>query len=198
MNPLTPVQNTNVIRTADLVRVTVSPTQIYRFATTAVPITIASIDSQPFDAVGSLVSVGQAQRDIKNTANETTIGLVGIDTALLGWVLSQKIKGSKIECWHVFFDAAGALYPSNIAYRFFTGYVNNFTLSEQWLEATRSFVGSISISAANITLILQNRVSGRFTNDNSWKSAPNSDPTDNAMARIAFVQTISYNFGKNN
>ena len=196
MNPIPPVQNTTVIRTADLVRVTVGPTQIYRFATTSIPITIPSIDASPFTAVGSLISIGSAQRDIKNTANETSISLVGIDTATLGWVLSQNIKGSKVECWHIFFDTAGNLLPANTAYRFFTGYINNFSISEQWLEPARSFVGTINISAANITLILQNRIAGRFTNDSSWKTTINSDSTDNSMARVAFVQTINYQFGK--
>ena len=50
------------------------------------------------------MQIGDVQRDIKSTANETSVTLVGIDTALLGWVLGQNIKGSKIEMWHGFFN----------------------------------------------------------------------------------------------
>ena len=84
-NNITPIQNTNNIRMADFVRVTTS-SGVYRFATTPSVLTIPAVDSEPFDALGSLVKIGDVQRDIKSTANETTVTLVGLDTALLGWV----------------------------------------------------------------------------------------------------------------
>jgi len=102
MNIIIPVENTNNIRMADFVRVT-TPSATYRFATTASPLTIPAVDSQPFDALGSLVKINDVQRDIKSTANQTAITLIGIDTALLGWILSQHGKGSGIEMWHGFF-----------------------------------------------------------------------------------------------
>ena len=102
MNSITPVQNTNNIRYADFVRVT-TPSATYLFCTAPAPITVSAVDAQPFSGVGQLVQVGQAVRDIKSTANETTFTLVGIDTAMLGWVLGQEIKGSKIEAWHGLF-----------------------------------------------------------------------------------------------
>ena len=108
MNVIAPVDGTNNIRYADFVRVT-TPSATYRFATTPAPITVSAVDSQPFNGVSQLISIGQATRDIKSTANETTFTLVGIDTAMLGWVLSQEVKGSKIEAWHGFFDTDGAL-----------------------------------------------------------------------------------------
>ena len=86
----------NNIRYADFVRVTTSDAT-YRFATTPNAITVSAVDAQPFSAVGVLMKVGSAQRDIKSTANETTFTLVGIDTAMLGFVLGQNVKGAKIE-----------------------------------------------------------------------------------------------------
>lgn len=195
MNVIAPVDNTNNIRYADFVRVT-TPSDVYLFTTAPAPITVPAVDANPFAGVGQLVQVGNAARDIKSTANETTFTLVGIDTAMLGWVLGQEVKGSKIEAWHGFFDVNGALITTGGTgglYKFFTGYINSFSISEQWLEEARMFVGLISVSASSIQLILKNRVAGRYTNDNSWQFFT---PGDTSMDRVAFISTINYQFGK--
>ena len=127
MNIITPVENTNNIRYADFVRVT-TPTATYRFSTAPYAITVPEVDSQPFDGLSVLVNIGNASRDIKSTANETSITLVGIDTALLGWVLGHDIKGSKVEMWHGFFDENNQLIDDNAyggLYQFFMGYISS-------------------------------------------------------------------------
>lgn len=195
MNVIPPVENTNNIRYADFVRVT-SPDGTYRFATTAAPLTIPAVDALPFNALGVLVKVGDAQRDMKSTANETMFSLVGIDQAMLGFVLGQQIKGSKIEAWKGFFDTSGNLITSGGSgglYQFFNGYISTFSISEQWLEEARQFVGVISVSASSIQLILQNRVAGRYTNNNAWQFFNSGDTS---MDRVAFISTINYAFGK--
>ena len=195
MNVITPVDNTNNIRMADFVRVT-TPSAVYRFATTPSSLTIPAVDAQPFDALGSLVKINDVARDIKSTANETTITLVGLDTALLGWVLGQQVKGSLIEMWHGFFDTNGALITSGGTgglYKFFTGYINSFSISEQWLEDVREYVGTITVAASSIQIILQNRTAGRYTNNNAWQFF---NPGDTSMNRVPFIETINYAFGK--
>lgn len=192
---ITPVQNTNNIRYAEFVRVT-TPSAQYRFASTAEPITISAIDPLPFDALGQLIRVGDVQQDIKSTANETTFTLVGIDQAMLGWVLGQEIKGSQIEAWHGFFDTSGNLITTGGTgglYQFFNGYINSFAITEEWFEPTRQFVGVINVSASSIQLILKNRVAGRYTNNNSWQFF---NAGDTSMNRVAFISTINYEFGK--
>lgn len=194
---IAPVQNTNNIRYADFVRVT-TPDATYRFATTPAPVTVPAIDSEPFSAVGVLMKVGDAVRDIKSTANETTFTLVGIDTAMLGWVLGNQIKGAQIEAWHGFFDTNGALITTGGTgglYQFFNGYVNSFSISEQWFEEIREYVGVISVAASSIQIILKNRVAGRYTNNSSWQFY---NAGDTSMNRVAFIQTINYQFGKGN
>jgi len=170
--------------------------EIYRFSTAPAPLTIPAVDSQPFSGMGQLIQIGEAVRDIKSTANETSFTLVGIDTSLLGWVLGQDIKGSKIEAWHGFFDTNGALITTGGTgglYKFFTGYINSFTISEQWMEEVRSYIGVITVNASSIQLILQNRLAGRYTNDNSWQYF---NPGDTSMNRVAFITTINYQFGR--
>jgi hypothetical protein len=195
MNNIVPVQNTNNIRYADFVRVT-TPSATYRFATTPSAITVAAVDSEPFNALGTLIRVGDAQQDIKSTANETVFTLVGIDTAALGWVLGQEIKGSQIEAWHGFFNTSGELITtggSGGLYQFFNGYISSFAINEEWFEEARQFVGVITVAASSIQLILKNRVAGRYTNNNSWQFFANGDTS---MDRVAFVSTINYAFGK--
>ncbi len=194
-NVIGPVENTNNIRYADFVRV-ITPSATYRFATTASALTIPAVDVQPFDALGQLIQIGEVQRDIKSTANETTFTLVGIDTAMLGWVLGQEIKGSQIEAWKGFFDTNGALITAGGTgglYQYFNGYINAFSITETWMEEVRTFVGVITVSASSIQLILKNRVAGRYTNDSSWQFFNNGDTS---MERVAFISTINYYFGK--
>jgi hypothetical protein len=195
MNVIPPVENTNNIRYADFVRVT-TPDAVYRFASTASALTIPAVDSEPFNALGVLVKVGDTQRDIKSTANETTFTLVGLDTAALGWVLSNQIKGSQIEAWKGFFDTNGALITTGGTgglYQSFNGYINSFAIDETWMEEIRMFVGVITVAASSIQLILKNRTAGRYTNDNNWQFFA---PGDTSMNRVSFITNINYNFGK--
>lgn len=195
MENIVPVQNTNNIRMADFVRVT-TPSAVYRFSTAPYPITVTAVDANPFEALGVLVSIGDVQRDIKSTANETTVTLVGLDTSILAWVLSTTIKGSLIEMWHGFFDSNDALITtggSGGLYKFFTGYINSFAINEQYMEEVRSYVGTISVSASSIQIILQNRTAGRYTNNNAWTFF---SPGDNSMNRVPVIESINYFFGK--
>lgn len=195
MNTIPPVANTNNIRYANFVRIT-TPSATYRFATTPSALTISAVDALPFTGLGQLVSVGSAQRDIKSTANETTVTLVGIDTSMLALVLGAEIKGSQIEMWHGFFNGNNQLITTGGTgglYQFFNGYINSFSISEQWMEEARGYVGVVTVSASSIQLILQNRVAGRYTNDNAWQFYNSGDTS---MNRVNYISTINYFFGK--
>jgi len=195
MNVIAPIVGTNNIRMADFVRIT-TPSAVYRFATTPSALTIPAVDAEPFTGLGVLVKINEVQRDIKSTANETSMTLVGIDTAMLGLVLNTNVKGCYIEMWHGFFDQNNALITTGGTgglYKFFTGYINSFSISEQWMEEIRQFVGTISLSASSIQIILQNRTAGRYTNDNAWQFF---NAGDTSMNRVAFVENINYFFGK--
>lgn len=195
MNVIAPVDNTNNIRYSDFVRLTTG-TGTYRFSTAPIALTIPAVDSLPFSALGQLVSVGEATRDIKSTANETTVTLVGIDTSMLSLVLGAKIKGAQIEMWHGFFDANNQLITSGGTgglYQFFNGFVNSFAISEEWMEEARAYTGAITLSASSIQLVLQNRIAGRYTNNNSWQFY---NSADTSMNRVNYISTINYYFGK--
>jgi hypothetical protein len=61
------------------------------------------------------------------------------------------------------------------------------------MDEVRMFVGLIQVTASSIQLILQNRVAGRYTNDNSWQFFT---PGDTSMNRVAFITNVNYQFGK--
>jgi hypothetical protein len=150
----------------------------------------------PFAGLGQLVNIGAATRDIKSTANETVITLVGIDTSMLALVLGADIKGSQIEMWHGFFNTNNELITTGGTgglYKFFNGYVNSFSISEDWNEDLRSYTGTVNVSASSIQLVLQNRVAGRYTNNNSWQFYNSSDTS---MNRVNYISNINYYFGK--
>jgi len=226
VNVIGPVENTNVIRYADFFRLGMQDNTYY-FATTPAPISVrldpSSSTYTDFTQLGQLVKVGSVQRDIKSTANETTVTLVGVDTAMLGLVLNSKIKGSSIDLWHGFFDSNNQLitevpivWTNNVSsqigwtnsafapigwtssagtgvYKYFSGYVNSFSISEQWMEEAREYVGVVTISASSFQLILQNRTAGRYTNNNSWQSVAAGDTS---MNRVNYISTVNYAFGK--
>ena len=222
MNPIEPVENTNIIRYADFVRITTG-SAVYLFSTAPYDITVPAIDANPFTGLSQLVKVGSAQRDIKSTANETTVTLVGIDTANLALVLGADIKGSQVEMWHGFFDENNQLLTTTLVdwanaltlelpwantssqivnwsstggtglYQFFNGYINSFSITEQYMEEVRGYLGTITISASSIQLILQNRTAGRYTNNPSWTFWNSGDIS---MNRVNYIQTINYQFGK--
>lgn len=196
MNVIAPVDGTNSIRLADFVRVNTG-TEIYRFTTAPSNTLVTAVDATAFSAVGTLMKIGDVQRDIKSTANETTVTLVGIDTAMLGWVLGQSVKGSQIDMWHGFYNESNELITTGGTgglYQFFSGIITSFTISETWMEEARGYVGTITISASAIQLILQNRIAGRYTNNNSWQFFNSGDTS---MNRVNFIETINYQFGKN-
>jgi hypothetical protein len=196
MNVIAPVDGTNNIRLADFVRVNTG-NDIYRFTTAPSNTLVSAVDATAFSAVGTLMKIGDVQRDIKSTANETTVTLIGIDTTMLGWVLGQSVKGSQIDMWHGFYNQSNQLITSGGTgglYQFFSGIITSFTISETWMEEARGYVGTITISASAIQLILQNRIAGRYTNNNSWQFFNSGDTS---MNRVNFIETINYQFGKN-
>jgi hypothetical protein len=195
MNNITPVQNTNNIRYADFVRI-ISPDGTYLLTTASYAITVPAVSATAFTAASVLMKVGDVQRDIKSTANETTVSLSGIDTSTLGFVLGQNIKGSKIEMWHGFFNTSGALITTGGTgglYQFFSGYITSFSITENWMEEVKAYLATITVSASSTQLILQNRIAGRYTNNNSWQFFA---PGDTSMNRVGFIETINYYFGK--
>jgi hypothetical protein len=61
------------------------------------------------------------------------------------------------------------------------------------MEEARIYVGTINVAASSVQLILQNRIAGRYTNNNAWQFF---NPGDTSMNRVPFIENINYFFGK--
>ncbi|MBL4898860.1 MAG: hypothetical protein JKX76_04320 [Colwellia sp.] len=114
-------------------------------------------DSNEYERVGHLLSIGAVTESLDIKVNKTTITLSGIDQAFISIFLSQNITNKSLTIYEGFLDDSGDLvdYPLEI----FTGRADNFTCDED----TKSHQTKITITAANHWLDWE-RVSGRRTN----------------------------------
>mgnify|MGYP003704698561 CR=1 FL=1 len=111
-------------------------------------------------------------------------------------ILSNEIKGSIVEIWRGFLDDNNQIETIDGQQQFFKRYqgiTNNVSITENFDEKLRTRVATCIIACASFKNILQNRIAGRYTNNNSWQFF---NPSDTSMNRVAFVSTINYYFGK--
>lgn len=146
-----------------------------------------TIDGQVYTALGGLLAVGIQQRDIRVTSADTSITLSGIDGNNIYVVLANKIKGSKIEITRGFYDSNYNL--TSYAHRF-TGIVTSYNISEDRFDNNDNF--AVTLSASSFLSVLENRISGRKTNKQSWQVY---SPTDTSMNNVWSISGRTFDFG---
>jgi len=164
---------------------------VYTFCNAASPITVSGIT---FSNLGSLLSIGDIKRETKATSGDLTISLTGVDGANVSIILAADIKGSLVEVWRGFFDSNNQIIttPTSQFFKRYQGFVNNFSITEDWNEQMRSRVATCSISCSSFRTILQNRISGLKTSPSVWK---NSYPNDTSMDRVPVIASTFFDFG---
>lgn len=181
------------IRHAEFVRLTVGDTSptVYAFCNAASAITVNSID---FTNLGSLLTVGDVQRDIKATSDDMTIQLVGIDPSNISLILSSDIKGSVVEVWRGFLDSNNQIItsPTQQFFKRYQGIINNVSITEDWNTETRTRIATCSISCSSMRRILENRLAGIRTNKNNWQFIYAGDAS---MNRVAEISNTYFDFG---
>lgn len=182
------------IQHSEFVRLTVGKTgsqTIYTFCNSASPITVSGIT---FSNLGSLLMVGDVQRDMKATSDDMTISLTGIDSANIGLILSSDIKGSLVEVWRGFFDSNNQIIttPTTQFFKRYQGIINNVSITEDFNTSLRQRIATCSISCSSMRRILENRISGVKTNQNSWQFLYGADTS---MNRVAEISASYFDFG---
>lgn len=169
----------------------VTSTATYTFCNAAAAITVGG---NTFSGLGSLLSVGAVNREIKATSIDMVIGLIGIDPTNVNLVLSSNIKGSTVEIWRGFFDSNYQIItsPSTQFFKRYQGIVSNMSLTEDWNENVRSRTVTASISCTSFRAILENKINGIRTNLNSWQQQYASDAS---MSRVAAISGQYFDFG---
>lgn len=185
--------NSANINHAEFVRLIVgkSPTTTYAFCNAAAPITVSGIT---FSNLGSLLGVGEIQRDIKSTSFDMSISLTGIDPVNIGLILSSDIKGSQVDIWRGFLDSSNQIIttPTLQFFKRWSGIINNVSITEDWNEEIRSRVATCTITCSSIRKILEQRIAGIKTNKQVWQSFY---PGDMSMDRVDAISNTYFDFG---
>lgn len=151
-----------------------------------------------YTPLGGMVSISGHQRDLSVTSFDTVVSLIGIDPEKIGLVLEigsnpnnskhAGLKGSQIQIYRGFYDANYNLIDTpQLRY---TGIVTSYALSEERIERVDAF--TIALHCSSYKTVLENRLSGRFTNQSSWQ---HFNPTDVSMNRVAAISKTTYPFG---
>ena len=187
--PMTALSSASITH-GEFVKLTTSTTT-YTFCNAAAAITVGG---NTFSGLGSLLSVGAVNREIKATSIDMVIGLIGIDPTNISLVLGTNIKGSTVEIWRGFFDANYQIItsPSTQFFKRYQGIVSNISITEDWNDNIRSRTATASISCTSFRSILENRIAGIKTNLTTWQQRYASDAS---MSRVAAISGQYFDFG---
>ena len=162
---------------------------VVRMSSHDVPFTITEFDgvAYQYEPVGALLQVSGVDADIKAKQNDVTITLSCIDNQYMNDILNNPIKGSPVEIRRVFFNIETGQFlniDGNPSMEF-SGVVSNFNFAEDWDEnGSQSVTSTATLTCSSFLSVLQNKVSGRRTNESDQKSW---FPGDNALNRVAVV-----------
>jgi len=181
------------IRQAEFIRMIVgrtSPTT-YTFCNAAGNITVSGIT---FNGMGSFLSLGDVQQDIKASSDDLLIALVGIDPANVSLLLSADIKGSSVEVWRGFLDADNQIIttPTTQFFKRYTGIINNVSITEDWNDQARTRTATCTVSCCSMRKVLEQRIAGMKTNQKSWQSVYSGDVS---MNRVSVISNQFFDFG---
>jgi hypothetical protein len=179
------------IATGMFVRIDVPDYQVLRFSDYYQSQTINGEIYQP---LGQLLAITDTTSSIRATQGNMSISISGIPNSSIAEVLSIKLKGSPIQVWRVFFDAATGTQlaiSGNPAGRF-QGIVSNFSLEEEIDMMSRTQSNKILMTCSSAVDVLNNKVSGRRTNERDEKSLYS---TDKSFDRVVALRNSNFNFG---
>lgn len=192
MQNIPEVVNAPIVINAEFVKLTVyneygniANTSTYTFSSSYKEETI---DGQIYNPLGGLLAVGVQNRDLRVTSADTSISLSGIDGNNIYIVLATKVKGSEIEIIRGFYDDNFNLANT---YLRFTGIVTSYNISEDRSDQNDNF--TVTLNASSYRTVLENRIAGRNTNQQSWQVFVSGDSSMNNVYSIAGQ---NFDFGK--
>lgn len=153
------------------------------------------INGETYLPFGNLVQISNLNAELKATAAPITVSVSGIPNSSLKEIIHSRIKGSEIRIYRGLFDAeTGAVITgigTNPVGRF-TGFISNYTLTEEWDSASRTAYNTIDFYCQSNIDFLASVVRGRKTNPDSHKSFYPNDPS---MDRVPTLMNNVFNFG---
>jgi len=158
-------------------------------------------DGHTYQALAGFLTVSDIQNNISNANDEVQVTLSAIPASYIAATIDTQIKGGEINIYRVFFDYATQEVITNAVYRRFTGIISNYSVQEDITTTGQSpdVSHTITIIASSIMGVLENKVSGRRTNQEDyqivWPELGNS-ATDPSMNRVEALFNSSFDFGK--
>jgi hypothetical protein len=211
------VADTAVIREAEFVKLTVTFTNGTARTTGSFYFSSSyrseNINSANYGEMGALVAIGGQQRSISSTGYDTTVSITGLDPlwiyVVAGGPLATPlplsngqpdipvgyypiIKGSTLEIRRGFYDVNYNLTSSVLRY---TGIITNYSITESrelGFDAVDDNY-TINLQSSAIRQVLETRINGRKTNQQSWQYWY---PNDTSMNRIAGLEGKQFDFGR--
>lgn len=178
------------------VKVDIPEYGVLRLSTFHKPITITETDgfNYSYAPAGVLMSVSEGVSELRATAVETAIGLSGIPVEYAITVQAARLKGSRVEIRRVFTDPitdAPLAIAGNPVFMF-QGVVTNYGFSEQYNEFSDASSLVINLSCASLVDMLNTKITGRRTNQESMNQFY---PSDSSFNRITNLIGRPFDFG---
>lgn len=193
MTTVIPAVTATNIKHCLLIDIEVNSTTTYYISNAYGPVTY---DGNTYTQLGHFMSMSEIQDDLKITNNQISVTLSGIppddgSPNYMNVILNSNIKGSEIRIYRAFFDSM--TFDANQVYLRFQGYINNYSLNENWDQDSKLTSNQIGIQCSSIHAIMEKKYTGRRTNDADqqfWFSG------DTGMSRVKSLADVSFDFGK--
>jgi len=191
-----PALNATRINHGMLIRITVSPGQVYYIANTYSPITW---QGNSYTALGHFLGTNEIQDDLRSTNNQLQITLSGIPigseqpAAYIAMMLDQPIKGSRVDIWRALFRPTDQMFLSDQTSLRFSGYISNYAVTDASDLQNMSNTRAVTVICSSVHGILERQLSGRRTNNTDQLRLY---PGDVSMGRVSAISNTAFDFGK--
>lgn len=147
--------------------------------------------------LGHLMGISQSNSELKSTSGEITITLSGIPNTSLYEIVNSRFKGSSVQIFRAYYNpntGEEITVPGggNTSTRF-KGFINNYSLNEDYDPVAKTASSTIVFTCSSAISVLQQRKSGRKTNQASQNKF---FPNDVSMNRVSTLQNAYFDFGK--
>lgn len=153
-----------------------------------------SIAGDTYQGLGRLMGITATASEIRPSSGEVTIAISGIPNASIYEIVNSRIKGCPVFVYRILQNpVTGALLDTpNPVLTKYRGFVNNYSLQENFDPVTRTSTNTIGLICASAVDVLQNKFTGRKTNPVSEKKFY---PNDLSMDRVPNLENATFDFG---
>lgn len=165
--------------------------EILRFSDTTDTVVI---NGESYTGLGNLLSISGSASEIRASSGELNISVSGIPNTALSEIIHSRIKGCPVTIYRSFFDPITnePLDIPNQTVMRYRGFVNNYSLQEDYDTQARQATNTITLVCASAIDVLQNKYAGRKTNPASHYRFY---PGDQSMDRVPVLENTTFNFG---